>query len=803
MGTSGKNWGRSCIWMIGAALILNPAHTAEAATETTLSLGYSPPPPTVQATRSAGPILLDGRLDDPAWTEALPWTDFRQRDPDEGQPASERTELKVSYDDRALYVAVRSFDRQPDRIVRRLSRRDAVADADRVAVYLDPYHDRTTGAVFEVSAAGAQRDAVIFNDTWTDDSWDAVWESAVSADAQGWAVELRIPFSELRFTAEEEQIWGINVCRTIHRRHEDAWLALVPKDENGLASRMARLTGLDGIERRSHLAVVPYIVQKGEFLDTEPGDPFGDGSRLPSGVGVDVKYNVTSNLVLDAAANPDFGQVEVDPAVVNLSAFETFFQEKRLFFVEGAQTFGSFGRNGPNVRFGFGWEPDLFYSRRIGRSPQGSTDADFEERPFGTTILGAAKITGKTSNGWSLGILDAVTSREWADLGDRSGRWRQEIEPLTNYFVARGYREAGRGGLGFIATAVNRDLRDPELAGELVSQAYVGGVDGHYFLDGGNGWVVTGNVSGSFLHGSAAAVEESQRASQRYFQRPDRKQVLLDPDATSLSGWSGGLNLNRNSGNLRLNAALWANSPGFESNDLGFNWRSDRFGAHVAGIWRKTEPDRLTRRRSLVLAKWYICNFDRERQDDGLSAAWDAQLRNYWTVGGGAYKTWRVQDDRLTRGGPSMTNLPMIGGGLFVETDTRKRATLRLESKYDHNELGGRLWVGAASVELKPSSRLSLSLGPEVSRGRDLAGWVASLEDPTATATYGERHVFADLRRTDVAMTFRANLALSPTISFQLYAQPLLSVADYEGFKELARPRAFDFVEYGRDGGAL
>lgn len=757
----------------------------------------------VRAVRAREPIHLDGRLDDPVWAVAVPVSGFRQRDPDEGRSASERTELRVAFDDEALYVAFRLFDDEPARIVRRLSRRDDRSDADSVRVYLDPRLDHQTGVQFEVTAAGVQSDWVIFNDSWDDSSWDAVWESAVSVDDRGWSAELRIPFSQLRFSAAASQTWGINASRFIQRKNESDWLELVPKSESGLASRMAHLQGLDDLKPRRAFSVLPYAVARGEFVAPEAGDPFSDGSRAFGGAGLDLKYGLTSNLTLDATVNPDFGQVEVDPAVVNLTEFETFFEERRPFFIEGAQIFSNFGRNGANNFWGFNRsEPDLFYTRRIGRSPQGDLDADFVDRPTTTTILGAAKLTGKTAGGWSLGLLEAVTSRENARVSLGGQRRVQEIEPLTNYAAARAHRDLGRSGFGVLATGVVRGLRTDGLRDQLARSAFVFGADGYQFLGARKDWVVAGRLAFSRLDGSAAAIQTIQELPQHYFQRPDAKHAHRD-GATSLAGWTGSLNLNRNGGNLQLNAALWATSPGFESNDLGFNFRSDRWGGHVVGTWKKTTPDKLTRTRALSLAKWYALNFDGERQGDGYNAFFNAELKNFWHGGGHVFKRLRVLSDQSTRGGPSGVNPASAGGGFWIETDTRKRLTGVFEAFYSGNEYGGQGLEINSSVKLKPASWLQLQVGPTLRRTRAVAQWVDGFDDPTATATYGGRYVFATLRQTELSMTTRLNWILSPRLTVQVYAQPLLSNGDYFGFKELSAPRRFAFARYGVDRGQI
>jgi hypothetical protein len=425
------------------------------------------------------------------------------------------------------------------------------------------------------------------------------------------------------------------------------------------------------------------------------------------------------------------------------------------------------------------------------------------DRPSATTIFGAAKVTGKLPGGWAVAALEAVTQREHARLATGPARSLAEIEPLTNYFVARAHREMKRGGLGAILTSVARDPRDAVLRAALVDRAWAAGVDGYYFFDAKKDWVVTGRLAGSRLDGSTAAVEAVQRSSQHYFQRPDSRTVRLDPLATSMSGWTGALNLNRQGGGIRFNGALWAVSPGFESNDLGFNSRTDRWGGHAVVDFRKTDPDRFTRSRFFALAKWYVFNFDRERQGDGLHAFGEVQLRNYWSAFLGLFKSWRTHDDRLTRGGPSSLQGAAKGAFFTLRTDSRKPVSGRLQGEYVSDEFGGWNASTQAMLELKPLPSLFISMGPSLLRAHNPAQWVTSVGDPTATATFGGRYVFADLTHTEVSMTTRLNWILTPNVSLQVYAQPLISVGEYRGFKEFARPRRFDFLRYGRDAGTI
>ena len=762
--------------------------------------------PVVNAERTRTPITIDGRLDEEAWALAPVQSAFRQRDPDEGQPATERTELRLLYDDGALYAGVRLHDRDAGRIVRQLSRRDVPAEADSFSLFLDPHHDHLTGVELQVSAAGVQRDAVIYDDNFEDDSWDAVWESAVTVDPGGWTLEMRIPFSQLRFPEALHHTWGVNARRVIQRKNEASWLALVPKNENGLASRMAHLAGLERIAPGHHLELLPYASAREEYVaPARAGDPFNDGSRAFGSAGLDLKYGLATNMSLVAAFNPDFGQVEVDPAVVNLTANETFFEEKRPFFIEGAQVFSHFGHSGASeYPYFFYFEPLIFYSRRIGRTPQGLPAAPYVDAPDATTILGATKLTGRTRGGWTVGALEAVTGTEFARVSDGLSRGRIEVEPLTNYFVARTRRELGRrAAIGFLATAVNRRLRTPELESLLVEQAYVGGVDGHVFIDSRRDWVVSGGIAGSTVSGSRASVLRLQRSALRYYQRPDAPHVHLDPNATSLSGWNGSLSINKNSGNVTANAGVWGINPGFEPNDLGFATQADRGGAHGLVQFRKLTPDRWTRSRAVWFSKWWTFNYGRDSQGDGVQANANVQLLNYWRLLLNLQRSWATLDDRLTRGGPTVVRPGIQSANLTVTTDGRRRFWAGANGILQKRDFGN--WMRLLSVQLnyKPWAAVTLSATPSVMKVRSVAQYLATVTDPTAAATFGARYVFGNLGQTEVAMPLRANLVLSPRLSLQLYTQGLLSTGNYRAIEELAAPRTYDFPAYGRDVGTL
>ncbi len=807
--TPGDRVGRktSIILILAAATLLlcPPAALAQAPAAPAAS---ARPAPRLTAVRTAEKIAIDGRLEEADWQRAQPAKDFLQKDPDEGQPASEATEVRFLFDDDAIYVGARMYDSEPSKISKRLTRRDGDTDgiADWIAVAFDARHDRLTGSIFWVSAAGSIGDGVIYNDSNDDDTWNGVWDAAASIDDKGWTAEMRIPFSQLRFTASDRQVWGLHVVRTIQRKHEEDWWALVRKSESGLASRMGDLDGLDGIRSRRHLELLPYATARADFNGTaESGNPFDDGRTGAGGGGLDVKWGITSNMTMDATVNPDFGQVEVDPAVVNLSVFETYFEEKRPFFIEGSQAFSRFGRNGASGSMGFNRSnPTLFYSRRIGRSPQGSASGDFVDRPASTTILGAAKVTGKTSGGWTVNFIDAVTSREWADTAAGSARGRMEVEPATNYLAARAYRSVGqRAGFGMLTTAVNRNLSDDELHAQLAGSALVVGGDGHWFLSDKRDYVVTGSLSGSRVAGSADAVSRLQRSSVRYFQRPDATHLTYDPAKTSLSGWDLQTDFSRNSGNVRPNVSFWAVSPGFEANDAGYSTTVDRMGMHAALLLLKQTPDRYSRSRSFLAAKWNVWNFAHDLLSDGYYTSFSSTLRNYWSFNVDVIRVQESCTDRLTRGGPMMRAPSGWNFSGELEGDERKSVVWSVQGSYESSADGS--WSGASEVSLqfKPLPSLSIEVGPTLTRQLDAAHYVRAVTDESATAMFGKRYVFGDLDQTEWGVETRVNLILSPRTSLQMYLQPLLSVGRYSGFKEAAKPRTRDFLRYGEDIGSI
>ncbi len=759
--------------------------------------------PAVTAVHVDQSPTVDGRLNDRVWASVSAITELYQREPDEGAPVSERTEVRLLYDADALYIGARLFDANPRGIVSRLGRRDAVTHSDEFRLLLDSYHDRLTAFEFIVNPAGVKHDLLVGDDgAYTDDSWDPVWEVATSVDSAGWTVEMRIPFSQLRFAPVETQVWGVCVQRWIQRKNELAGFPFVPKTRKGVASRCVDLVGLHDLAAPKHVELLPYAVGRGSYdRPALAGDPFDDGSRYFGGVGGDVKYGISSNLTLNATVNPDFGQVEVDPAFVNLTAFEQFLEEHRPFFVEGREIF-SFGGTGGGMTL-FGDPTPLFYSRRIGRPPQGPTPSSgpFVDMPDKTTILGAAKLTDKRAGGWSIGMFDALTARQWATVADSTGRMRShdEVEPPTNYYVGRLKRDLGGGNttLGVLATAVDRRLDTPALD-VLRTSAYVGGVD-LFHRWGGNTYSLAASLSGSHIHGDTLAIQQAQSSSDRYYQRPDAQSFSYDPHRTALSGMHGDLYLNKLSGNWTGSLATIVNSPGYEVNDLGYQTRVDQI-LTAAGVQRRwTRPGPIFRNGIAAFALRQGWNFDGDRTVLNATTYSYGQFHNFWSIVGNTGVWASVIDDRLTRGGPLARTPFSWRASVEVYSDSRRQMSSYTYLSYGRDAAGG--WSGNSEVllTLRHGSALWASIGPGYAVSQAPAQWIGAFPDPTATATLGTRYVFAQLLQHTLDLDVRVNAAFSPVLSVQLYAQPFSFAGTYQGFKELRAPRTFAFNQYGRD----
>ena len=762
--------------------------------------------PAIRAGRATGAIRIDGVLDEPAWATAEPATNFTQRDPEEGKPASERTEVRVLVGGDALYIGARLYDREASKVKSRLARRDDTVESDQFQVSIDSYHDHLTARLFRVCPSGAMRDAVIGSDGNEDDSWDPVWEAHTVIDGEGWTAEIRIPLSQLRYSQQADAVWGIQFQRTIFRKGENDYFAFTPKKEQGGVNRYGHLVGLGHLGSSHPLELMPYSVARNERLLTDPQDPFRSSSDYFGSVGGDLKYGVTSDLTLDLTVNPDFGQVEVDPAEVNLTAFETFFPERRSFFVEGADLF-AFGRSRAFNNFSV---PTIFHSRRIGRTPQRLLDPStfgFVDAPSQTTIGSAAKLTGRTSHGWSIGALDAVTTEEDARFLDPLGMRREAVvEPLTHYFAGAVHRDlrAGNTRVGALVTAVDRKLSDVALQPLLRSDAFLGGVDlAHAWSN--RRWAIDAALTGSTVRGTADAIAATQRQSDRYFQRPDHDgYATYDPTRTHLNGYGIDGSIAKRSGEHWLGSLAYVSrSPGYEANDLGFQTRADYRGFSSIALYQQNHPNHWFRNWTAYPYVNQMWNFGDDLVYNAYAFDWNGQLANYMLFEMQVVSNRSVLDDRQTRGGPQGRSPENGNWFASLTSDTRKSWSVSANYSHAWNEAGGWGEFPSLAFSFRPSQVLRLRFEPSYSRTLAKAQYVAAVTDPTASATFGKRYVFSNLKQSTASLVTRVDWTLSPRLSMQLYLQPLVVTGDYSSFKEFLTPSQFDFAVYGRNKGTI
>ncbi len=756
----------------------------------------------VRAIRIEEPVEVDGRLTEKVW-RTEPARGFTQSDPQDGSPATEETEVWVAYDAKAIYFAAFCYDSNPQGISFLLGRRDSRVDSDWFIVAIDPHFDRQTGYLFGVNPAGAIQDAALSNDVDQDFSWDGVWEAKTALSDRGWSLEIKVPFNQIRFPKKDKYTWGVNFRRVIKRKNETVSFSWVPKSEPAFVSRFALLEGLEGISPGRHVEILPYSVGQSQFRPAEEGNPFETGARHRANLGLDAKLGLSSNFTLDMSFNPDFGQVEVDPAVINLSAYETYYQEKRPFFIEGASIFNGFGRGGVHIDANINWpSPRFFYSRRIGRPPQGSPEHDgYADIPDRSTILGAFKLTGKT-RGWNIGLINALTARERAVIDNNGVRFHDEVEPFTYYGVFRVLKDISQGqhGLGMMATAVVRDLGGENLESVLNKRAFSLAVDGWSFLDSKRRYVVGGWIGGTLVEGTAEDVYRLQRSSLHYFQRPDATHVRLNPQATSLAGWGGRFNLAKQAGNFLFVSSLGVLSPGFDPNDAGFQaGGSDLINFHFIPGYMWTKPTRIFQQCLVGAGFFGNYNFGGTRTGAGWLAIAEGVLRNFWEFNLQLALFPEVMSQTLTRGGP----LALIPSGynvsLNLESDSRRVIVFSLESYYSRLPRDGEEWMAEISWRFKPRPNFSASFGPIFSRELTNIQWVTQVPDPLMTATFGQRYVFGHLDRQQVAAEIRFDLTFTPRLTLQAYLQPFVAVGKYSDFRELARPRSYDYRIYGQD----
>ena len=740
---------------------------------------------------------IDGRLDEPVWANGEPIEDFLQQRPVEGADPTERTQVHIRYDDEALYVGARMFRTRPQDIPRAMTRRDGSGNAERIQVTLDTNHDLRTGYGFAVSASGVRSDYHHSSDDemrGRESQYDPVWSANAVIDSLGWTAEMRIPFSQIRFPNTETQEWGFQIDRWIPDKNEDLQWIMIPSRENGYISRFGTLTGISGVHSSRPAEFLPYVAadaKKSANLDAR--NPFRDPTKARAGL--DAKFGIGTNLTVDATINPDFGQVEADPAEVNLSAFETIVEERRPFFTEGAQLLRSEG-------------PNYFYSRRIGAAPHLSAAGDFVDQPRASTILGAAKLTGRTSSRLSVGALLATTGRSEARVFELDSNFtdRVTVEPQTEYAVVRLQQEVGRQAstLGGTLTAMRREMDGrASLSNALAREAYSGGVDWRLRFQQGR-YAVSGWAGFSYVAGDSLAMARVQRSSAHFFQRPDAEHLDYDTSLRSLSGLTASLRADKDAGeHILWGIQVNTESPGYEVNDLGRLQSADNIEYNADIQLRETRPGPYFQNWRVGAMTKGAFNYGGDRTDHEWSLTSSLTFKNLWSLNVNTRADLSTLDDALTRGGPLMTTALTTSQEIRLNSPFGSKTFYRVSSNWSRDELGGyRLSLGGG-LTFRPTPRWQASLEPTFSRSTDARQYVTSVANSASTETFGRRYVFAFVDRVTISLKTRLNYAFSPALTLEGYAEPFVASGHFRDFGELRAPRTNALRPFGTDGTSI
>ncbi len=736
---------------------------------------------------------IDGLLDDPAWN-IVEWTgDYIENQPDENTPPSVQTKFKIIYDQKYLYIGVRCYDPEPDKIEKRLSRRDGFS-GDWVEFNIDSYHDFRTAFSFTVTAAGVKGDEFISNNgnNW-DSSWNPIWYTKTNIDGEGWTAELKIPLSQLKFGRDKNQVWGLQSTRRFFREEERSLWQRKPVDTPGWVSEFGEIHGLVNLEPQHQLEIQPYTVASLETYEAEEGNPFRDGSDGEITGGVDAKIGITNDLTLDLTINPDFGQVEADPSAIALDGFQIFFREQRPFFVENKNIFDyNISRSEAGNTFGF---DNVFYSRRIGRSPQGfpnTTDGEFVDQPENTAILGAAKFSGKTKDGWSIGVLESVTAKKYATIDNNGERRREVVEPLTNYFVGRLQKDFNNGDtyIGGLVTATNRDDLTENLD-FLHNAAYTGGFDfKHQWND--RDWYIGGDVVWSHVKGSENAIRNTQETITHLFQRVGADHVEVDPDATSLTGTGGNLQIGKvGNGNWKFETGATWRSPELELNDIGFQRQADDIRHYTWIGYQTIKPDSTFRRVGINYNHWSVWDFGGNHNTLQFNMnSWQNWKGNWFTNIGFNYIPIQYSNFAL-RGGPRLRLSPGVSFWNGINTDNRKKVRLNLfhnggkatDNSYKNYGVG-------FGVTYQPFNALSISARPNYNINDDQLQFIDNIDVNGET-----RYLNGTIEQRTLSMSLRLNYTINPNLTIQYWGQPFISRGRYSSFKHVTDATAKNFED--------
>ncbi|HET7733986.1 MAG TPA: DUF5916 domain-containing protein, partial [Paludibacter sp.] len=726
--------------------------------------------------------VIDGKLNDVCW-KAGEWAgNYTQWIPNEGAKPSQPTQMKILYDDKNIYVAIRAFDSIPNKIISKASRRDELS-GDMVGICFDSYHDRRTGFEFDVSVSGQKVDLLITNPMNADFNWNAVWFVKTAREDSSWTAEYEIPLSQLRYSNDSAQIWGLHAWRWIERYQQESDWEPQSSTGPGMLYLFGELHGINGLPKSRRLEIMPYMLGKFNTFQKESGNPFADKGRNWTGnVGLDAKIGLTSNFTVDLTVNPDFGQVESDPSVMNLSAFETFYEEKRPFFLEGKNIFS----------FDFD-NSSLFYSRRIGHSPSfypNLGNNEFMKFPDNTSILGAAKVSGKTAKGLSIGILASLTASEYATIDSLGKRSKTGVEPLTNYAIVRVQQDFKQGNtvLGGMLTSTNRFINAPQLE-FLNRNAYTGGIDflhqwhdKEYYLDA--------KIVGSAISGSHEAMLNLQQSSARYYQRPDIQYAHLDTAINRLSGYGGDVKIGKGSKGLwRYSTELIWRSAGLDLNDIGYMQLSDVIKQKNSAYYFVNKPVSIFRTYNASLSETNNWDFGLRYLSSNINISTYLEFLNKWALCATTNYTSPSLDARILRGGNAMLVPSVWYKSLYLRTDPSQKFTFELNSECSNSGNGSaRYYSVQPTIKYTPFNTLRLSVNMNYSKNRNDLQYVDTKNINTVP-----RYILGEIDQQTLGFTFRVDYNITPELSIQYYGSPFATVGKFSEFKRVTNSQASSY----------
>jgi hypothetical protein len=725
---------------------------------------------------------IDGKLDDPCWKTGTWETNFIQWVPNEGGKASQPTYVKVLYDDKNIYVAINAVDHEPKKISRKAGRRDELI-GDMAGISFDSYHDHRTGFEFDMSAAGQKSDLVLTNPSAADVNWNAVWYGKVAQTDSSWTTEMEIPLSQLRYSNMEEQVWGMHVWRWIDRLQEESDWEKQSSTGPGILYLFGEMHGIKGLKKSQRIELMPYMLGELKTFPKQPGNPFANtGHRFMGNIGLDAKIGIGSNFTVDMTVNPDFGQVESDPSVMNLTAYETFYEEKRPFFLEGKSIF-NFDMD----------DASIFYSRRIGHSPSfqpSLNNQEYIKAPDNTTILSAFKFSGKTAKGLSVGVLHSFTANEKATINSPSGNREVSVEPFTSYTVARIQQDINQSNtmIGGIFTATNRNINNPDL-NFLNKGAFTGGLDlTHFWKE--KEYYLEAKVIGSDIQGDVRAIRNLQLSSARYYQRPDANSLNYDSTLTRLSGYGGKIKIGKGSKGLwKYSTEIGWRSPGLDLNDIGYLQSADLIRQKNMLSYFINKPKWIFRTYSIGLEQGNNLDFNGLYLSSYENVNIYAEFKNKWGISNNVNFRNQTLDNRILRGGNAMLTPANRTESFSAHTDYSKKVNFYLSTTisisddhaYNYNDY-------SAGLSVRPANNFLISMNADYSTKTDKLQYV-----DTQVWNSQNRYLLGQLNQETLGLTFRIDYNITPEISLQYYGSPYATLGKYRDFKVITNARDHNF----------